>query len=51
MAATVLQVALGDPTFDKFSRARDYTQELRKEGKVRFPRRRKRPNFDDDRFD
>jgi hypothetical protein len=25
-----LQVALGDPSFDQWSRARDYTQELRK---------------------
>jgi hypothetical protein len=24
-----LQIALGDPTFDQLSRARDYTQELR----------------------
>jgi hypothetical protein len=34
-----LEVALGDPTFDQLSRAREYTQELRKEGKVRFSRR------------
>jgi hypothetical protein len=37
-----LQVALGDPTFDQLSRAREYTQELRNEGKVRPPRRRRR---------
>jgi hypothetical protein len=35
-----LQVALGDPTFDQLSRARDYTQELKREGKVRPYRRR-----------
>lgn len=34
-----LQVALGDPTLDQLSRARAYTQELRKEGKVRPSRR------------
>jgi hypothetical protein len=43
-----LQVALGDPTFDQLSRARDYTQELRKEGKVRSPRRRRRGYYDED---
>jgi hypothetical protein len=37
-----LQVALGDPTFDQLTRARDSTRELRKEGKVRSPRRRRR---------
>ena len=34
-----LQVAYGDPSLDQLSRARDYTQELRKEGKVRPSRR------------
>jgi hypothetical protein len=34
-----LQVDNGDPMFDQLSRARDCTQELRKEGKVRPPRR------------
>jgi hypothetical protein len=35
-----LQVELGDPTFDELSRARDCTQELKREGKVRPYRRR-----------
>ena len=42
-----LQAALGDPTFDQLSRARGYTQELRKEGKVRPLRRRKPVDFDE----
>ena len=42
-----LQVALGDPTFDQLSRARAYTQELRNEGKVRPPRRRRRVILDE----
>ena len=43
-----LQVAYGDPSLDQLRRARDYTQELRKVGKVRSRRRRKRPSFDED---
>ena len=42
-----LQLALGDPTFDQLSRARDYTQELRKEGKVRSSRQRRRVILDE----
>ena len=34
-----LQVDNGDPMFEQLSRARDYTQELRKEGEVRPSRR------------
>jgi hypothetical protein len=42
-----LQVAYGDPSLDQLRRARDYTQELRKEGKVRPPRRRRRVILDE----
>lgn len=42
-----LQVALGDPTFDQLSRARDYTQELRREGEVRSRRRQRRVSLDE----
>lgn len=35
-----LQVELGDPTFEALSRARGYTKELKREGKVRPYRRR-----------
>ena len=42
-----LQIALGDPKFDQLSRARDYTQELRKEGRVRPRRRRRRMILDE----
>jgi hypothetical protein len=42
-----LQVALGDPTFYQLRRARDYTQELRNEGKVRPPRRRRHVILDE----